>query len=103
MKDTTGVSEKGFLDTLQALVKDLRRINLSWLPAVPLTGKKGKLGAGSWVSENWSSMVRLSPFVHGWCVKDHAKMQKRGVDDLSRVVIAPPLLCGALSCAFWHH
>lgn len=77
-----------FLAVLQVLLKDLRPFNLSWLLAYPLTGKKGKLGTGSWVAENWVSMQRISQFAYGWCFRDEENASKYGAEDMSRVVNA---------------
>ena len=77
-----------FKNVLQTLIRDLRGFMLSWLGAYPLTGKKGNLGTGSWVAENWIFFVRVSQFVFGWCVRDHANTKKYGVDDVSRMVIS---------------
>ena len=55
-----------FKNVLQMLIKDLRGFALSWLPAYPLTGKKGNLGTGSWVAENWIFLYgSLSLFLAG--------------------------------------
>ena len=77
-----------FKSALQHLIKDLRGFSLSWLAAYPLTGKKGSLGTGSWVAENWSFLVRISQFIYGWCARDHNCSKHYGVDDMSRMVIS---------------
>ena len=77
-----------FKNAPQELIKDLRPFQLSWLAAHPLTGKKGHLGTGSWVAENWVFFTRVSQFMHGWCIKDCESANKCGVDDMSRMVIA---------------
>ena len=77
-----------FKAVLQELIKDLRGFSLSWLAAYPLTGKKGSLGTGSWVAENWSFLVRISQFIYGWCARNHNCSGRYGVDDMSRMVIA---------------
>ena len=77
-----------FKAVLQKLIRDLRGFMLSWLGAYPLTGKKGNLGTGSWVAENWIFFARVSQFVFGWCIRDHATTKKHGVDDMSRMVIS---------------
>lgn len=77
-----------FLNVLQELLKDLRGFHLSWLLAYPMTGKKGSLGTGSWVAENWVCLVRISQFVFGWCRRNPDIASKYGVDDMSRMVIA---------------
>ena len=82
------MSHAPFLQCLQKLITDLRPFMLSWLLAYPLTGKKGKLGTGSWVSENWIFFIRVSQFVFGWCTREYDSASKYGVDDLSRMVIA---------------
>lgn len=82
------VSNSGFLNVLQTLIKDLRVLNLSWLPAYPLTGQKGKLGTGSWVAENWITLVRVSQFVFGYLAANHKAASRHGADDVSRTVIA---------------
>ena len=65
LKNTKGQTKKALLQTLQNLIVDLLKFRLSWLALFPLTRKKrGELGYGSWVSENWSSLVRLSAFLH---------------------------------------
>ena len=76
-----------FKSTLQNLIKDLRPFMLSWLAAYPLTGKKGNLGTGSWVAENYICFVRISQFVFGWCIRD-ASCSGNGVEDMSRMVIS---------------
>ncbi len=81
------LGHSSFLQALQVLIKDLRPFNLSWLLAYPLTGKKGKLGTGSWVAENWVFFTRVSQFIFGWCCKNDGAT-KYGVEDMSRVVIA---------------
>ena len=91
MKETPSSAKLGFttfLNVLQDLIKDLRGFNLSWLNAYPLTGKKGSLGTGSWVAENWVFFTRISQFVTAWCVRDHSTSSRHGVDDVSRLVIA---------------
>ena len=80
------IGEKPFLNSLQALIKDLRPFQLSWLHAYPLTGKT--LGTGSWVAENWIFLVRISPFIYGWCGKDKQKASQNGADDMSRLVLS---------------
>ena len=90
LSDTPAAAKLGhttFLQMFQVLIKDLRGFNLSWLLAYPLTGKKGKLGTGSWVAENWVFFVRISQVVFGWC-KNSEQASKYGVDDMSRMVIA---------------
>lgn len=90
LSNTPNASKLGhspFLQSVQVLLKDLRVFNLSWLLAYPLTGKKGKLGTGSWVAENWVCFVRISQFVFGWCIRE-PEMAKYGVADMSRMVIA---------------
>lgn len=82
------VPHSRFLNTLQELLQDLRGYGLQWLNAYPLTGKKGKLGTGSWVAENWVCYVRISQFIYGWCCRDHGNASKYGVDDVSRLVIS---------------
>jgi len=78
-----------FSKVVQQLIIDLRPFNLSWLAAVPLTGKKGELGYGSWVSENWSFFVRVSPILFGWHKLTAGKKgPKGGVDDMQRMVVA---------------
>ena len=77
-----------FRTTLQRLIKDLRWFQLPWLKAYPLTGtKKGGLGTGSWVAENWAFYVRISPFIYGWCTREKVSA-KYGVDDMSRLIQA---------------
>ena len=82
------VGETPFLKNLQELLKDLRPFMLSWLAIFPLTGKKGKLGTGSWVAENQLSFIRISLIAYGWCTRHHEITSKYGVDDMSRMVIA---------------
>ena len=77
-----------FKNALQELIKDLRGFMLSWLGAYPLTGKKGNLGTGSWVAENWICFVRISQFIFGWCIREYECSKMHGADDMSRVVIA---------------
>ena len=84
---TAKVSLAGFQNILQALIKDLRPFQLSWLAAYPLTGKKGEMGTGSWVAENWVFLVRISQFIYGWCSKQNGA-SAYGVNDMSRMVIA---------------
>ena len=91
LSDTPAAGKVGqtpFLKALQVLLKDLRPFMLSWLPIYPLTGKKGKLGTGSWVGENRLSFIRISQIIYGWCARHHKFSSKYGVDDMSRVVIA---------------
>ena len=80
------ISEAGFLRVVQQLILDLRIFSLSWLPAFPLTGKDGKLGVGSWVAENWITMVRLSPILYLWCSRDGESVGKYGAQDVMRLV-----------------
>ena len=77
-----------FKNALQSLIKDLRPFMLSWLAAYPLTGKKGNLGTGSWVAENYIFFARISQFITGWCTRDSEKASCYGVDDMSRMVIS---------------
>ena len=77
-----------FKNVLQALIRDLRPFMLSWLAAYPLTGKKGNLGTGSWVGENWIFFVHVSQFVFGWCRRNPLENARWGIDDMSRMVIA---------------
>ena len=85
-----GLASATFRAVLQGLIKDLRPFMLSWLQAYPLTGgeKKGGLGTGSWVSENWGFLVRISPFIFAWCNREPSKASTCGVDDVSRMVVA---------------
>lgn len=82
------VGEAPFLAMMQEFIGDIRKFGLSWLAAYPLTGKKGSLGWGSWVAENWNFFTRTSQFLFGWCARDYATTAKHGVDDMSRMVIA---------------
>ena len=82
------LSSAGFKGILQELIKDLRPFQLSWLAAYPLTGKKGNLGTGSWVAENYVFFVRISQFIFGWCTRNTENNSKYGVNDMSRMVIA---------------
>ena len=77
-----------FKNVLQTLIANLRGFQLSWLAAYPLTGKKGNLGHGSWVGENWVCAVRISQLLVAWCIREYGSSSKFGVDDLSRMVIA---------------
>ena len=77
-----------FKNVLQTLIKDLRPFMLSWLAAYPLTGKKGNLGTGSWVAENYIFFARISPFITGWCTRDADRASRYGVDDMSRMFIS---------------
>ena len=77
-----------FKGILQTLIKDLQPFHLSWLCAYPLTGKKGNLGTGSWVAENYVFFVRVSQLIFGWCTRDPGNNAKYGVNDMSRMVIA---------------
>lgn len=88
LTDTPKMSNAGFLNALQELIKDLRLLSLSWLPAYPLTGQKGKLGTGSWVAENWITLVRISQFVYGYIVGNSTDASEHGADDVSRMVIS---------------
>ena len=88
LPSSSGIGSSPFRAVLQELIKDLRPFMLSWLLAYPLTGKKGSLGTGSWVSENWGFLVRVSPLVFAWCAANHTKASKYGVDDMSRMTIA---------------
>ena len=91
LKETPAGAKLGFttmLNILQVLIKELRVFNLSWLLACPLTGKKGSLGTGSWVAENWVFFTRISPLIYGWCARDKDVVSKYGVDDVSRMTIA---------------
>ena len=81
------LSLSGFRNALQALIKDLRPFNLSWLAAYPLTGQKGSLGTGSWVSENFLFLVRVSQFVYGWCAMQ-PEAKQYGANDMSRFVMS---------------
>ena len=82
------LSSAAFKDILQGLIKDLRPFQLSWLAAYPLTGKKGNLGTGSWVAENYVFLVRISQLIFGWCARNPENNSKYGVNDMSRMVIA---------------
>ena len=77
-----------FKNVLQELIKDLRPFMLSWLAAYPLTGKKGNLGTGSWVAENWVFLTRISQIIYGWCARTKEARTKHGADDLSRMVVS---------------
>ena len=80
------LAQSSFKNTLQMLIKDLRPFMLSWLAAHPLTGKKGNLGTGSWVAENWVFLTRVSQFIYGWCARDQQTAARHGVDAVSRMV-----------------
>ena len=91
LKETPAGAKLGFtsmLNILQVLIKELRVFNLSWLIACPLTGKKGSLGTGSWVAENWVFFMRISPLIYGWCAREKDVVSKYGVDDVSRMTLA---------------
>ena len=75
-----GVSSAGFLK--------LRPFMLWWLKAYPLTCKKGDLGTGSFVAEDWITITWLSQFLFGYCTKEYEKSSKYGVDDMSCMVIS---------------
>ena len=77
-----------FKSALQLLIRDLRGFMLSWLSAYPLTGKKGNLGTGSWVAENWVFFVRISQFIYGWCVRMPKFSKKFGADNMTRLVVS---------------
>ena len=85
----SGMSSTGLRRAMQELLVDLKPLMLNWLKALPLnvSDKKGYT-TGGWVGEQWIAFVRVSKPLFGWCVRNHDKASKFGVDDLSRVVIS---------------
>ena len=71
---TSGLQDSSFVECMQSLIKDLKRFNLSWLAACPLTGQKGNLGTGSRVGENIVFLARVSPIVFAAYPKDRKRL-----------------------------
>ena len=84
---TSGLQDSSFVECMQSLIKDLKRFNLSWLAACPLTGQKGNLGTGSWVGENFVFLAHVSPIVFAACPRDRKKVVECGLNNMSRMVI----------------
>jgi hypothetical protein len=67
------------------LLKILNGFNLQWLLAYPFGGTK--LTTGAWVSENWLAWVRLSTIFYSFCAREGAEDEKKGCNDVLRMVI----------------
>lgn len=84
-----GVSSVAFRRAIQPLMRDLKKLQLSWLMVYPFTGDENDLKTGSWVAENWSAFTRISPIVYGWsCGRDKDVAVGEGFPDLARVVLS---------------
>lgn len=78
------------------LLKDLKKLQLSWLMAFPFD-KEAKEGGetktsfttGGWVAENWLAFLRLAPVMFGFCCKDDFDFVVHiGFRDVARVILS---------------
>ena len=79
-----------FRRSIQPLLDDIRSLQLSWLLVLPFNVDKNKKShtTGSWMGENWSAFVRISPVVYATLLKDGVKSERIGSKDVSRTIVA---------------
>lgn len=85
----SGVGRPGetFKKTVHAPLKNLTVFNLSRLLVPPFLGsKKGKLTAGTWVSENWLACMRMMKVVCVFCLRKGVQDERLGANDLVRMM-----------------
>ena len=85
----TGRPVKTFMRTVQALLKELNKYNLSWLLVLPFSGsEKTKYTTGTWVAENWLALVRIAKIIYAYSMKRGLVDERVGSNDLVRMVAA---------------
>ena len=82
-----GRAAETFKKTVQVLLKELNKFNLSWLLIHPFSGGVSTSHkTGTWVSENWLAWVRISKVIYAYCLKRGLQDLRLGACDMIRVV-----------------